>query len=326
MPPHPLLRMLTREGTSTDAKKRLLRKVANRVERLAFRTNLGHLALVGMGLLIAAYVAVRFGSLSGLGVVFILWIVSEPLSLTGRSLRSYSRQIDEALRSIDTRDALLSDVEARRWKQSQRRKLIVYLRDFDGDMIHDAQRYPSSDRIVMGWLGSLDAQIILFSNLLGASGITGNNVVTISVADEEDWRKTVGRALDVADGAIIHVRRLSEGVGWEHAEVSRRGLRAVLLVPAHLRAHLNVSSQRTIEMAIHYANSVDEWWEAGARWLLSRLHISMDWCDETVLLSIESPHWEAWASRSEFVELASIALDLPSRSGTRQEFVAQRGA
>jgi hypothetical protein len=317
--------MLTREGTSTDAKKRLLRTVANRVERLTLRTKVGHFWLVAIGLLIVAYVGARFGFPSSLILAFILLIVSEPLSFTGRSLKSYSAAIDEALRGLDARDALLSDVEARRWKQGQR--VIVYLRDFEGDVIREAQRHPTSERVVTAWLSSLDAEIILFSNLLGESGITGRNVTAISVADEDDWRRTVGRVLDVADGAIIHVRRLSEGVGWENAEVTRRGLRSLRLVPVHLRTEFLVSGRSTTSTAIYYAHSVDDKWEAGARWLRDRLPIlPKNWVDETVLLSIDSPHWEAWASRTQFVELVSIALGLPSRWRTREQFVAQHGA
>ena len=46
------------------------------MERLILRTKAGHFGLVAIGLLIAAYVGVRFGFLSSLVVAFTLLIVS----------------------------------------------------------------------------------------------------------------------------------------------------------------------------------------------------------------------------------------------------------
>jgi hypothetical protein len=170
------------------------------------------------------------------------------------------------------------------------------------------EREWNSHWLLASWLSDLNADIVLFSNLLGTSGLRGDHITSINVADQVDWQKAVGVALNAADAAIIHARRESDGVRWEFANVKKRQLPTLVLMPAHKAATTHLTSQPGVISTICYGNTTYKSWERGLGVISERFGLPVN--PMTVHLRTECPSSEGWRTRTEFVDIVSSRLGL----------------
>jgi len=307
-----LLDMLARESSTDEAKRRLLRRVDAQVNRRILRVSVGTVALL------VAWIAGSIAALAQrrVGVMVVVSCLAIPLivalSDTVKTLTRYSRSLQEALPPMDVTTVPVGfDAPGR---SLGRRRLVAFLRDFDGDLAREGERELSSQTLIERWLAELEVEFVIFANLYGESTLRGENVHVFSVAHERDWRHTVGQVLATADAAIIHIRRSTEGVHWEYSTLLAQNTPTLVLVPDHLRGSLAAPMDAQPNVAVlSYAFSTYGGGEQLISLLPDRVRSIVDrFLGPSMVLPIRMTSTAEihWASRAEYQEVVRKSLNL----------------
>lgn len=308
-----LLDMLARESSTAEAKRRLLRRVDAQVNRRILRVSVGNVALL-VAWIVGFLAALVQHSVGGMVVVSCVAIpVILALSDTVATLRRYSRSLHEALETMNvTTESVGVEIPGR---SLAGRRLVAFLRDFDGDLEREGERELSSRTLIERWLAELEVEFVLFANLYGESALRGENVHVLSVAHERDWRHTVGQVLSTADAAIIHIRRSTEGVQWEYSTLLAQKTPTLVLVPDHLRGSIAAAMDAQSNVAVlSYAFSAYGGGEQLISLLPDRVRSIVDRFVGGPSMAVPirmTPTAEIhWASRVEYQEVVRKSLSL----------------